>query len=226
MPEGRALEQPTGDAGGEEGVAICDHADGTDEVDRLGVLHEEAARAGADRAGDVLVQLERRDDHDADDRSAGISRDLLGRPEAIAIGHADVEERDIDRRLVQRAQERFAAGCLRDDLDVGLRVQQRAEAGADQLVVVCERDSDHDSTRQGRRAMTIVPARAAGTRMSVAARKLRALPHAAYSGALGRVAREPGAVVRDGHDELVFAIGGRMSSMIVAGSRRSGGRRW
>ena len=85
----------------------------------------------------------------------GVGGDLLGRPQSVAVRHPDVEERDIDRGLADRAQQLLAAGCLDDDLDVGLRVEQRAEAGADELVIVGERDPDHDAPSQGRRAVTI-----------------------------------------------------------------------
>ena len=162
--QGRALEKASRHTGGEQRVAVGDDADRADEVDGLGVLHEEPARACADRARDVLVQLEGRDDHDADAGERGICGDLLGRPQAVAVGHADVQERDIDRGLAQGAQQRFATGRLDDDLDVGLRVQQRAETGAHQLVVVGQRDADHDAPAHGRRATTIVPARGAGVR--------------------------------------------------------------
>ena len=150
MPSGRALEQPTGHAGREERVAAGDHADGADEVDRLGVLHEEPARAGADRAGDVLVELERRDDHDAHAaRSAGSAAicSVVQRPSPSGIRMS----RSATSTGVSRSARSscFAAGCLDDDLDVGLRVQQRAEAGADELVVVGERDADHDAPAHG-----------------------------------------------------------------------------
>ena len=55
--------------------------------------------------------------------------------------------------VVRSAREQLlAAGGLGDDLDVGLGVEQRTEARADELVVVGERDADHGSTRQGSRA--------------------------------------------------------------------------
>ena len=48
-PDRHPLEQAPRDARREQRLTARDHAHGPDEVDGLGVLHEEAARAGADR---------------------------------------------------------------------------------------------------------------------------------------------------------------------------------
>ena len=146
----RPLEQSPRHTGGEERLAGGDDAHRADEIDGLGVLHEESARAGADRARDVLVELEGRDDDDLDRPECGVGGDLLGGPESVAVRHPDVQQCHVDGSGAERAQQLLAAGCLGDDLDVGLGVQQRPESGAHELVVVGERDADHDGTRQGR----------------------------------------------------------------------------
>ena len=64
-PDRHALEQALRDARREQRLAARDHAHRPDEVLGLGVLHEEAARACPHRARHVLVELERRQHHDA-----------------------------------------------------------------------------------------------------------------------------------------------------------------
>ena len=110
--------------------------------------------------------------------------------------------------VADRAQQLLAAGCLHDDLDVGLRVQQRAEAGADELMVVGQRDPDHDAPAHGRRAVTIGAAalpqeRASGRRPRVRrARACRGCPRPR------RDRRETRAVVFDPDHEHVAAVAG------------------
>ena len=116
------LEQALGDPRREQRLAARHDPHGADEVDGLGVLHEEAARAGADGPGDVLVELERRHDHHVHALERRIGRDLLGRPEPVAARHADVHEHDVDRVPPHEREQFLAARRLADDLDVVLRL--------------------------------------------------------------------------------------------------------
>ena len=59
-----ALEQPGGDARGDERVAVRRGVHGLGEQGRAGVLEQEAAGAGPQRRVDVLVEVERGDDDD------------------------------------------------------------------------------------------------------------------------------------------------------------------
>ena len=62
---GEAVEQPAGHGRPEQRVAVGDEPDRVDQVARPDVLEQEAARAGADRRVDVLVEVEGGEDEDA-----------------------------------------------------------------------------------------------------------------------------------------------------------------
>ena len=63
-------QQPTRHSGRQQRIAGCDHTDGPDELDRLGVFHQEPARAGADR----LARRTRRVRRSSRSRRAGAAR--------------------------------------------------------------------------------------------------------------------------------------------------------
>ena len=117
-------------------------------MDRLGeqlrscVLEEEAAGARLERAVDVLVEVERRDDHHGE-------RILDGRPgqrarglEPVELGHPDVEQADIGPQLPGQRHGFPAVARLTHHLDVGLGVQDHAQPGPDELLVVGDEYAD------------------------------------------------------------------------------------
>ena len=61
---GEALDEPAGDAGGEEGLAGGDDPDGVEDVFWSGVFEEEPAGAVAQRLVDVVVEVEGGEDDD------------------------------------------------------------------------------------------------------------------------------------------------------------------
>ena len=63
---GERLEQPGGDARGDQRVAVGGGVDGLGEQRRPGVLEQEAAGAGPQRGVDVLVEVEGGDDDDGE----------------------------------------------------------------------------------------------------------------------------------------------------------------
>ena len=70
-----------------------------------------------------------------------------------------------------------AVGGLADHLDVGLGVEQRAEAGPDQCLVVGEQDPDHDLPSRGRRACDPETTARAGAGREPPPERRGAFPH-------------------------------------------------
>src|SRR5690606_38040259 len=136
-------EERAGDARAQQRVAVRDHMHRADQFDRLGVFHEKAARACADRVGDVLVEFEGRHDHDVHAVERGIRDDPLGRPETVAVGHPDVHEQPVGLLTARECDRIAARGRLTDHEQVGLRLEQAAEARPDELLIVGNRDADH-----------------------------------------------------------------------------------
>src|SRR5262249_52701256 len=58
-------------------------------------------------------------------------------------GHPDVHEHDVGLVLARQRDRPLAVVCLSDNDDVGLRVEQRAEARAHERLIVGEDDRDH-----------------------------------------------------------------------------------
>ena len=102
----------------------ADRADGPDELHRLGVLDEESAGARAQRLEDVLVELERREDDDADRRQPLVRGDRASGGETVEDGHADVHEHHVGHEPLRQLHRRFAVVGLPDDLDVVLGVEK------------------------------------------------------------------------------------------------------
>src|SRR6202042_740183 len=69
---GDAGDERAGDAWRQQGIAAGDHPDGADEVFRLGVLDQEAARPGPDRLEDILVRLVGGENDDAHAAQFGV----------------------------------------------------------------------------------------------------------------------------------------------------------
>ncbi len=75
---GEALDEPAGDAGGEEGIAGGDDPHGVEDVFGSGVFEEEAARSAAQRLVDVVVEIERGQHDDPCPDELGIAGDPSG----------------------------------------------------------------------------------------------------------------------------------------------------
>ena len=211
------LDHALRDARGEERVAGGDRADRRDELLGRVVLEHEAARAGAQRLVDVLVEVERRQDQDPR-RGVG-GEDAPRRLEAVELGHADVHQHDgrvEARRLVDGLE---AVARLGDDLDVLLAGEQHAEAGANHRLVVGDEDADrhrrlaHD--RQPRREDEPAAVRGAGGHL--AAEDLHALADADEPVAEPVARRDAVAVVADLDLQLV----GRVTERDVGAASRA-----
>src|SRR5205814_7097711 len=146
--------------------------DGAAELVGLEVLQQEATRPGPQRAVDVLVDLVRRDDHDAGAAQRGVGADLGGRLDPVEAGHADVHQHDVRPGPADHGEGVQPVGRLADDLDLGLAVdrarQDRPEALPDQRLVVGKYDADgHDRPSSGNEAWTAQPPVGAGPAVTV-----------------------------------------------------------
>ena len=131
----------------EQRVAGGDGADRGEQLLGRVVLEHEAARAGAQRLVDVLVEVERRQDQDPRGcrRRRGSAASPRGR-RARACGCPSARRRAEARGLLDRLE---PVARLGDDLDVRLAREQHPEAGADHRLVVGDEDADRH--RAGRR---------------------------------------------------------------------------
>ena len=100
------------------------------------VFQEESARTRAERGVYVLVEVECRDDDDRDridDIGAG---EPAGRLEAVHDRHPDVDQTHIGTQSACKCDGFCAVTGFADDLDTRLRVEDHAQARADQVLVV------------------------------------------------------------------------------------------
>ncbi len=91
-----AVDDPPGDRGREQAVAVGDRVDGGDEVLGTGPLEQEPRRAGPQCAEDVVVLFERGQDQHL--RLGDGAHELAGRRDAVEVGHPHVHEHDVGRR--------------------------------------------------------------------------------------------------------------------------------
>ena len=132
------------------------------------------------------------------------------------------------RALMDDVERPGAVSCFADHLDVGLGVQQHAEAGPDEGLVVGQDDSDHEDTsaRVGSTARTRNPPPESG-RGRRACRPVRPRARACRRG------RGPGVVVQHGRAEPVVGhlylqrVGAVVEADASRGRRaRRGAARW
>lgn len=132
-------DQAASDRGGQERLAGRDDADRGEEVGGRGVLEQEAARPRAERRVDVGVQVEGREDQDADVREVGA--DPPGGLDAVHLGHADVHEDDVGAFALGQRDRLGAVAGLADGAQARRGVDQDAEAAAQQGLVVGDEDA-------------------------------------------------------------------------------------
>ena len=148
---GEALDQPRVTDGREQRAAVRDHADRGDQLLLGRVLEQEAARPGAQRLVDVLVEVERgQHEHPRTPvrrrrGSAGSPRcrpcRASGRPSARRRGPARGRARPPRRRRRPRRRPRCPA-----------RSRIIRKPGAHQRLVVGEQDADHRGSSGSTRA--------------------------------------------------------------------------
>ena len=155
-------DEAPGHAGREQRVAPGDHPDRLEQLGWFGVLDQEAASPGAEGLVDVFVGLEGSQDDDLDPGQVLVGRDAPGGFQAVDAGHPDVHQDDVGALAAGEVHGLLAIRGLTDDVQVLGRVDQDAEPGADQRLVVGEQDPDHGlapsagsrAPSAGRRAVT------------------------------------------------------------------------
>ena len=144
------LDHAPGDRGREQRIAARDDHDRLDELLGRRVLEHEAARAGAQRLVDVLVEVERGQDQDPRPLVAAVEQPAR-RLEAVDVRHPDVHQDHVRLGLAGGEHGLEPVGSLADDLDVGLGVEDHPEPGPDEGLVVDDQDLDaHAAASSGR----------------------------------------------------------------------------
>src|SRR6476646_2993145 len=115
--------------------------DAANELLGLGVLQQIADGAGAQRLDDPLPVHERGQDDHLDAGSLG--RDPAGRLDASDAGHREVHEHDVGSLLDAERDGCLAVADGADDLEIGMRTEQRHEPVSDDGVVVDDCDAYH-----------------------------------------------------------------------------------
>src|SRR5262249_19522075 len=83
--------------------------------------------------------------------------DLASGLDAVGAGHLDVHQDDVRPHLAGPLERRTAVAGLGHDLDVVLGIQESADAGSDQGLIVGEDDPDHAVAVRGSSAATRNP---------------------------------------------------------------------
>jgi hypothetical protein len=90
VPRGHGADEPPRDGGGQQRISAGDGSDALQEDVGLGVLDEEAAGAETKGFVDVVVFVERREDHDPRPVQALLLQDPPGRLKTVHPRHPDV----------------------------------------------------------------------------------------------------------------------------------------
>jgi hypothetical protein len=106
------------------------------------VLEQEPAGAGPQGLVDVLVEVEGGDDHDPERVGRTGVGEGPGDLDAVLARHADVDEADVGPELAGEADRLGPVGSLGDHFDVGLVLEDQAQAAADHRLVVGEQNPD------------------------------------------------------------------------------------
>jgi hypothetical protein len=134
------VDQAARDRGRQQRLSFRDRVDSRDELLGRAALEQETAGAGAQGAEDVLVGLEGREDQDP---HLGRHREQLGgRGDTVELRHAHVHQHHVGAAVASPVHGLAAVLRLVEDLDRVVARQDRAQAAAQELVVVDEHDSD------------------------------------------------------------------------------------
>ena len=149
------VDQPARHVGSEQRVAGRHRSHRRRQIVATDVLQQESAGAGAQRFVDVLVEIEGR--HDQHTHGVVTGEHSPGRLEAVEARHPNVHQHHVRLLGIDELQRFEPVGGLADDDDVGLRGQDRLKSGANDGLVVDDRDPDHDTAPVGIRASSRNP---------------------------------------------------------------------
>jgi hypothetical protein len=159
---GEAREQARGDRRCDERLAAGCGADRRGEQRGARVLQAEAAGACLERGVHELVEIERRD-HDDRDRVAHVGpREKARGLDAIHHRHADVEQTHVGAERARELDRSLAVGCLGDHHDVGLGLEDHAQARPHKILIVGDESAEAharalSAPRRGSTASTTHP---------------------------------------------------------------------
>src|ERR1019366_4177657 len=86
--------------------------------------------------------LKGRHDQDLDAGQRVVGGDLAGGLDAVHVWHSNVHQDEVGSAAASTGHGLGAGGRLGDDFDVGCRVEQKPEGGAQESLVVGEQDAD------------------------------------------------------------------------------------
>ena len=145
MPD-ELLDHRARDRGREQRFAGGDDANGRGDLLRRRVFEHEAARAGAQRVVDVVVEPECRQDQDAG--RGLVTGDAAGRLDPVEHGHANVHQHDVGPEPACLGDGVFAVDGLADDGRVRLVLEDLAQADADERLVVGDQYASSSDRQQ------------------------------------------------------------------------------
>ena len=149
------LDQAAREHRRDQGVAMRRGPDAEQELFRTRVLQQETSGTGAQRVENVLTDVEGSEHHHPG-RVRAERDDPPGRLEAIHPGHPDIHEYDVRARPGHLANRRDPVLGLADHLKVGLSLDEHADTGAHQRLVIGDQDPDRHE-RAGSQACTENP---------------------------------------------------------------------
>ena len=114
-------------------------------------LEQEAARPGAHAFIDVFVEVEGGEDEDACVLVAPAEQPAGGF-DPVEAGHAHVHQHDVGFQFGGELDGLIAVGGFADDLEVVVDLQDHAEPGPDERLVVGDEDSSRHAFERGRLA--------------------------------------------------------------------------
>ncbi len=116
-----------------------DRVDGGQEVLWCDVFEEEAAGAGDERVKHVLVEVEGREHQHPWGSRHG--EELPGGLEPVHHRHADIHQHDVGAGPLAGVDGLSAVAGLGDDTDLRVGLEDHAEAGPDERLVVGDQDA-------------------------------------------------------------------------------------
>ena len=140
-------DEPAGHRGREQRLAAGDEGDRADEVGGLAVLEQEPRRPGAQGAVDVLVEVEGGQHEHRGAGQRGVGDDRVQGGQAVDARHPHVHDDHVGTGLAGDRHGLRAVGRLADHREALLGLEQDAQAGADQLLVVGQHHTDHRGGR-------------------------------------------------------------------------------
>jgi hypothetical protein len=136
-----ALDEPAGGAGRDDGVTGDHGPDSRDQVGGERVLEQEAAGAGAQPGVHVLVEVE--GGQHKHPRWLLLGADAAGRLDPVEVGHPHVHQHHVRVQFRGAGHCLVPVACLTDYVEAAGVLQDGAQPGAHQHLVVGEQDPDH-----------------------------------------------------------------------------------